>query len=178
MNLNYKLFLKINAKVGHNHWLDAFGRAGAELVILGMGGWYIAISLILNFGNKFAMYLPILTLLVCVGVGLVISNIVGFFVQEVRPRLRFPEIKILFHPLSSWKSFPSDHAFAAFLIFFLALIFNFPTVWGLLPLAIWVCWARIYAGVHFPLDVVGGIILAAIISIGSYFILHFTHLLV
>ncbi len=177
MNLNHKLFLRINSKVGQNRWLDAFGRAGAELVIFGMGGWYVTISLILNFGNKFAMFLPILTLLIGVGVGLVVSNIVGFFVQEVRPRLRFPEIKILFWPLSSWKSFPSDHAFAAFLIFFLALIFNFPTVWGLLPLAIWVGWARIYAGMHFPLDIVGGVILAAMISIGSYLVLHFFHLI-
>ena len=173
MNSNYKLFLRINSKVGQNRWLDAFGRAGAELVIFGMGGWYVAISLILNFGNKFAMFLPILTLLVCVGIGLVLSNVVGFFVQEVRPRLRFPEIKILFWPLSSWKSFPSDHAFVAFLIFFLALIFDLPAVWGLLPLAIWICWARVYAGVHFPLDVVGGIVLAVIVSIGNYFILHF-----
>ncbi|MFA6548090.1 MAG: phosphatase PAP2 family protein [Candidatus Magasanikbacteria bacterium] len=177
MNLNYELFLKINAKTGQNRWLDAFARAGAEWVVLGMAGWYVAISLILNFGKEFAMYLPIMTFFVCGCVGLLVSNATGFFVQEVRPRLRFPEIRILFSPMSSWKSFPSDHTFGAFLIFFLALIFNFPTAWGLLPLAVWVGWGRIFSGVHFPLDVVGGVFLAGLMSIVSYFVLSFIHLI-
>ncbi len=176
MNLNYRLFLKINTQIGQNRWLDAFGRAGAEWVIFGMGGWYVTISLILNFGNKLAMYLPIVIFLICASFGLVLSNVIGFFVQEVRPRLRFPEIKILFWPTSSWKSFPSDHTFVAFLIFFLAVVFNFPTAWSLLPLAIWVAWGRVFAGVHFPLDVVGGFTLAGLVSVISYFILHFIYL--
>ena len=47
-----------------------------------MVGWYITISLILNFGNKFAMHLPIITFLLCSAVGLIISNIIGFYVQD------------------------------------------------------------------------------------------------
>lgn len=163
----------INAKTGQSPWLDAFGRAGAEWVVFGMAGWYVTISLILNFGNKFAMYLPILTFVVCSSFGLIISNTIGFFVKEARPRLRFPEIKILFWPASSWKSFPSDHTLGAFLIFFLAVVFNLPTAWSLLPLAIWVAWGRIFAGVHFPLDIVGGFALAGLLSIISYFVLPF-----
>lgn len=177
MNLNYRLFLKINAKTGQNHWLDSFGRAGAEWVIVGMGAWYVSVSLILNFGNKFAMYLPIVTFAICAGIGLILSNVISLFVRQVRPRLRFPEIRILFWPVSSWKSFPSDHALAAFLIFFLALVFNFPTAWGLLPLAIWVVWGRVFAGVHYPLDILGGFSLAGLISMISYFILQFLHLI-
>jgi undecaprenyl-diphosphatase len=171
--MNKSLFLKLNAKAGKNRWLDAFGRAGAEWAVFGMVGWYITISLILNFGNKTAMYLPIITFLICSGVGLIVSNVIGFYVQEPRPRLCFPEIKILFWPASSWKSFPSDHTLGAFLIFFLAIVFNFPTAWGLLPLAIWVGWGRIYAGVHFPLDIVGGLGLAGFVSILCYFLLKF-----
>ncbi len=173
MNMNESLFLKINAKTGKSRILDTFGRAGAEWVVFGMAGWYITISLILNFGNKFAMYLPILTFFVCSAVGLIASNIIGFYVQEPRPRLRFPEIKILFWPASSWKSFPSDHALGAFLIFLLALVFDFPTAWGLLPLAIWTGWGRVYAGVHYPLDIVGGFGLASLISIICYYFLKF-----
>src|SRR3989339_660921 len=81
MNMNESLFLKINAKTGKSRILDTFGRAGAEWVVFGMAGWYITISLILNFGNKFAMYLPILTFFVCSAVGLIASNIIGFYVQ-------------------------------------------------------------------------------------------------
>lgn len=173
MNMNERLFLKINASAGKSRILDAIGRAGAEWVVFGMVGWYVSVSLILNFGNKTAMYLPIITFLICSGVGLIISNIIGFYVQEPRPRLRFPEIKILFWPASSWKSFPSDHSLGAFLIFFLALVFNLPTVWGLLPLAVWVGWGRVYAGVHFPLDIVGGAALSGLFAIVSYYILHY-----
>lgn len=173
MNMNERLFLKINASAGKSRILDAIARAGAEWVVFGMVGWYVSISLILNFGNKTAMYLPIITFLICSGVGLIISNIIGFYVQEPRPRLRFPEIKILFWPASSWKSFPSDHSLGAFLIFFLALVFNLPTVWGLLPLAVWVGWGRVYAGVHFPLDIVGGAALSGLFAIVSYYILHY-----
>ncbi|MCX6780453.1 MAG: hypothetical protein NT034_04755 [Candidatus Magasanikbacteria bacterium] len=62
MNWNKKLFLSINEQVGENRWLDAFGRAGAEWVIVGMGGWYLAISFILHYGNTRLMWLPVFLL--------------------------------------------------------------------------------------------------------------------
>jgi membrane-associated phospholipid phosphatase len=173
MNWNEKQFLKINSLVGKNIWLDAFGRAGAEWVIVGMGGWYLSISFILNFGNQLAMWRPLITLALGALVGWGLSNLIALGVEEVRPRLKYPEIKILFWPFSSWKSFPSDHTFGAFLIFFLALVFNFPTAWSLLPLAIWVGWGRVYAGVHYPADIFGGVGLAAIVASVSYIILKF-----
>lgn len=174
MNWNKKLFLKINTLVGRNRWLDAFGRAGGEWVIIGMGGWYLAISFILHYGNTYLMWLPIFTLACAELVGLFLSNVIGLIVKEVRPRLSFPEIKILFMPASSWKSFPSDHAMSAFLIFFIAIIFGFPTALGLLPLALWICWGRIYSGVHYPGDILGGITLAAFVSVlAGAVLLHF-----
>lgn len=165
MNWNQKLFLRINALVGKNRWLDAFGRAGAEWVVVGMGGWYTAVSFIWHYGNPRLMWLPIFALAGAEIFALVISNILGFIFQEVRPRLRFPEIKILFLPASPWKSFPSDHTTAVFLMFFLALAFGFPTAWSLLPLALWVAWGRVYSGVHYPGDILGGITLAAFVSV-------------
>ncbi|EKD44008.1 MAG: phosphatase [uncultured bacterium] len=175
MNWNQRLFFKINALIGKNRWLDAFGRAGAEWVIVGMGGWYGAISFILYYGNPTKMWLPIFALAIAGGVAWLTSNLIAEFVQEVRPRMTFPECKILFWPMYSWKSFPSDHTIAAFLIFFFAIIFNFPTAWMMLPLVLWVGWGRVYAGVHYPGDVLGGFGLSVIISIISYFILHFYH---
>ncbi len=165
MNWNTKLFLKINTLVGKNRWLDAFGRAGAEWVIIGMGGWYVAISFILHYGNPYLMWLPIFTLAGAELVGLFFSNMIGLIVHEVRPRLSIPEIKILFMPASLWKSFPSDHAMSAFLIFLMAIIFGFPTALGLLPLVLWVCWGRVYSGVHYPGDILGGLTLAAFVSV-------------
>jgi len=174
MNWNERLFLKINSTVGQNRWLDSFGRAGAEWVIIGMGGWYVAVSFIWHYGNVRLMWLPIFALAGAEFFGLIVSNIIGFVSQKVRPRLRFPEIKILFFPTSSWKSFPSDHTMTVFLMFFLALAFGLPTAWGLLPLALWVGWGRVYSGVHFPADILGGIILAAFVSMFTgMFLLYF-----
>ncbi len=172
MNWNQRLFFKINSLVGKNRWADAFGRAGAEWVLIAMLGWYGSISFILNFGNKKLMWLPIITLSVCVILGWILSNIIGRFVQEVRPRMSFPEIKILFWPLSNWKSFPSDHTMVSLLIFLMALIFNLPTAWGLLPLVLWVAWGRVYSGVHYPADILGGATLAAVVSFFAYLVLH------
>lgn len=177
MNLNKKLFFKINSLVGQNRWLDAFGRAGAEWVIVGMIGWYVSVSFILNYGNLYLMWLPLLTLAAASIIGWIFSNLIAEFVQEVRPRMRYPEIKLLFWPLYSYKSFPSDHSFGALTIFLLALIFNLPTAWFLLPLALWVGFGRVYAGVHYPADVLGGFILSGLVSTLLFLVLHFYHFL-
>ena len=173
MNWNEKLFFKINSLVGKNRWLDAFGRAGAEWVIVAMAGWYATVSFVLHFGNIRAMWTPIISLGVCGATSWLISGLVGMIFKEVRPRLKFPEIKILFWPLYNTKSFPSDHTMFAFLIAFFALIFNFPTAWSLLLLAVWVAWGRVYAGLHYPRDVVGGIILAITMTVASCYIMLF-----
>lgn len=173
MNWNEKAFLRLNILVGKNRWLDAFGLAGAEWVFFAMVGWYVAISFIISFGNIRTMWLPIASLGLAGLVGWILNVLIGMVVKQVRPRLRYPEIKILFWPFSNWKSFPSDHAMFSFLIFFFALIFNLPTAWSLLILALWVCFGRVYAGMHYPLDILGGAGLAALLSIISYFVLHY-----
>lgn len=177
MNWNEKLFLRINASVGKNRWLDAFGRAGAEWVIVAIGGWYVTVSFIWHYGKERLMWLPIFALAIAEIFGLIVSNIIGFIFGEVRPRLRFPEIKILFLPSSPWKSFPSDHTMTVFLMFFLALAFSLPTAWSLLPLALWVGWGRVYSGVHYPGDILGGITLAAFVSVLACAVLLHFHLL-
>lgn len=172
MNWSEKLFFKINSLVGKNRLMDAFGRAGAEWVIVAMAGWYATISFVLHFGNVVLMWLPIVSLAVVGAISWVASGLIGAVVKEVRPRLKFPEIKILFWPMYNTKSFPSDHTMFSFLIFFFALIFDFPTAWSLLPLALWVAWGRVYAGLHYPRDVVGGIILAGLMAF--IFVLFYT----
>ena len=169
MNWSEKLFFKINSLVGKNRWLDAFGRAGAEWVIVAMAGWYVAVGFIVNYGNVMHMWTPVFWLAGCGAASWVVSGLIALVVKEVRPRLKFPEAKILFWPMYNTKSFPSDHTMFAFLIFFSAMIFNFPTAWSLLPLAMWVAWGRVYAGLHYPRDVVGGVVLAGLMSFICYF---------
>jgi len=53
---------------------------------------------------------------------------------------------------------------SAFVILFTSYIFNLPASWALLPLALWVVWGRLYAGVHYPLDILGGIGVAIFVA--------------
>jgi undecaprenyl-diphosphatase len=93
-------------------------------------------------------------------VGWLINLLIGMSVREPRPYITNSQIKPLFHSLVSWKTFPSDHSMSAFLIFFMACIFHFGGAWALAPMALWVVWGRVYAGMHYPFDILGGISVA------------------
>jgi len=171
MNLNTKIFFKINNLVGRNKWLDAFGRAGAEFVIVGMLGWYAASAFVDRRPDWKDVAWPIIFLAGAWLVAWLINIIIGEIVKEPRPHLTYPEAKLLFTPMMSWKSFPSDHAMSAFLIFFMAVIFNLPGAEMLLGLALWVSWGRVYSGVHYPLDVLGGLAVAVLVAGAGYLVL-------
>lgn len=162
--LNTKLFLKVNALQGKNRWADAFGRAGAEWAIIAMFAWYVSSVYIAYDGNRLAILWPVLFLGAAWALAWIINLAAGAIVREPRPMVTDPQVKVLFKPLSNWKSFPSDHAMSAWLIFFLALIFQIPAAWALLPLALWVCWGRVYSGVHYPGDILAGAAVAAIVA--------------
>lgn len=171
MNFNVKLFQKINGFVGTNRWLDAFGRAGAEWVVIGMVGWFLTIDIWGYRSSWRGSIWPILFLGTAWALGWFLNIFIGLIVREPRPHITNPGSKLLFTPLMSWKSFPSDHAMSAWLIFFMALIFHLPWAWGLLPLALWVSWGRVFAGVHYPFDIVGGISVAGLVAILSYYLM-------
>lgn len=171
MNFNIRLFQKINALVGKNPWLDAFGRAGAEWVVVAMCGWYVASDLIFNLPSKRAAFWPLLMFGFAWALGWIINMLIGLAVHEPRPHVTHPESRLLFTPLMSWKSFPSDHAMSAWLIFFMAWLFNLPLFVALLPMALWVSWGRVYAGVHYPFDILGGATVAGLMTVVVYYVL-------
>lgn len=174
MDWNYHLFSKINEFQGCNRWLDAFGRAGGEWVIVAMVAWY-AVGNKLDLGTDTHLLVVRLVFFVIAWItGWAISNGIGLFVHEPRPFVTHPEAKTMFRPMGG-KSFPSDHAMTAWLVFFLSFLFNVPGFEMLLPLALWVSWGRIFAGVHYPFDIVGGFFVAGLIFVlGTYIsILYF-----
>lgn len=170
MDWNTRLFLKINNLVGKNKWADAFGRAGAEWAIFGMAAWFLVSLWLARMPDKKAIFIGVMILGSAWAMGIILSLLIGLIVKENRPHVKHPESRLLFYPLSNWKSFPSDHSFSAFLIFFLAILLNLPAAWALLPLALWVGWGRVYAGVHYPFDVVGGASLAALVTMIMYWL--------
>ena len=84
--------------------------------------------------------------------------------ERPRPPLRYPEPKTLV-PLPHDASFPSGHAATSFAAATM-LSFGFPRFAPFLyVLAAAVAFSRVYVGVHYPLDVLGGALLGALVAI-------------
>lgn len=171
MDWNTQLFFKINALVGRNHWLDAFGRAGAEWAVVAMLGWYGSSAFISRWPNRQSAVVFLLWSLAVWFFGWLINIGIGYFVHEPRPHTTYPMTRLLFTPIQNWKSFPSDHAMAAWLIVFLAVLGHLPGATALIPLAVWVSWGRVFAGVHYPGDILGGFLMAGLTATAGHFVL-------
>lgn len=73
-----------------------------------------------------------------------------------------------FIPHAADSSFPSDHA-TIFSAVGLTLVFGYArslTGWAILALGVGVAWARIFLGVHFPLDMLGAVVIVCVVWMG------------
>lgn len=118
--------------------------------------------------------------LVALVVGLASSEVLKSIVMQPRPFVSLPDVRLLVSPPSSY-SFPSVNATYAFAASSGAsltarrLLGHLPIWgWGFLALAVAVSYSRVYVGVHYPGDVLGGAIigtsigwLTASIGVGS-----------
>jgi len=94
--------------------------------------------------------------------GLLINQIIGMVWQHPRPFMI--GLGQTFLPHAADSSFPSDHLTLLWAVAFSFLMHHRPRLAGitLALLGLPVAWARIYLGVHFPLDMVGAALVAAL----------------
>lgn len=154
----------------HNPILNPVMKA---ITMLGDAGvFWIALSVILLFfkkTRKTAIAMAISLVLSVIFTNLIIKNIV----DRIRPFAADPTLlSDMLVKLPKDSSFPSGHtsaSFAAATAFFVS-----DKKWGIpcIVLALLIAVSRLYLTVHFPTDVIAGIILGIIYGITAGFITH------
>ena len=125
-----------------------------------------------------ACVVMILTIVAAVGLAdFIASGILKDWVARPRPS-RVPELEGVLHLVNGYKSgrygFVSSHAantMACGLLFSLIWRKKITTI----SLMLWVaanCYSRMYLGVHYPLDILGGLIVGALVARGAYTLLR------
>lgn len=97
---------------------------------------------------------------------ILLGLVIGFLIRQFWPHPRPFMVGLgpTYLPHAADPSFPSNHA-----VFCFSMAFSFwwnlvrkRLAWILLGITLLVCWARVYLGVHFPLDMIGGAVVALI----------------
>ena len=175
MSLSQKLFFKINAQVGKRAWLDRLMYLSANLLIYVLAFFVITWGVFVLGGVDPEKFETMVKILLTVFVfSFAISYGIALLWKHPRPIVEFPETKMLLHPIEVWKSFPSDHTAMSFLlagsVVFMGAGLGFSIF--VLLLATIIAFSRVYVGVHYPRDIMGGFVLALVLLFGSNWLLE------
>ncbi|HIE52068.1 MAG TPA: phosphatase PAP2 family protein [Armatimonadetes bacterium] len=133
-----------------DHW-----KIPLALVVVGLCGW----------GGKQGRRVVLLALLTVALSETLTSHILKPWVARLRPCHVLPQVHLLVGCSSSY-SFPSSHAANSL---GLATVFGYyyrRWAWLFVALALLVGYSRIYVGVHYPLDVLGGQVVGVLSAAG------------
>ncbi|HQS02838.1 MAG TPA: phosphatase PAP2 family protein [Halothiobacillus sp.] len=159
--LNQALFLQINAGLLTPDWLIAGAIFVAQYLIFLLPALLLILWLWGGDARRAVAFKALSVALLALGINLLI----GWGWPEPRPFMMGVGHTWIAHAADA--SFPSDHMtvfMSVGLTFLLSGLWGFGLVILLGSLA--VAWARVFLGVHFPLDMLGSVLVAT----GSYFV--------
>ncbi len=160
--MNQELFLYINAFAGKNQYLDAIG--------IGLGEYFPYLLITLVVYLYFVMQHKNETIFAFLStiLALSISRIIGLLYFHNRPFMDNIGVTLKEHIADS--SFPSDHTTFVFAVIGALLLFKSTRKIGaiLLPFGIISSFLRVFEGVHYPLDIVAGIVVGVMSALIVY----------
>jgi len=161
-----KAFLWLNGWVGRLPWLDGFVQwvdsdylvpVALSLVLLGL--WFTGSTRKARERNQWAVMTAIL--------GLALANlsveILNHYLFRPRPFVDLPVSLLFYRPVDS--SFPANPAVVGFAVATGVWCWNRKVGGVLFIVATVFALSRVYAGVFYPLDIIGGAALGAIVAL-------------
>lgn len=159
---DYAVFTWINGLAGRNGLLDALMKASCNdhLIPFTIGFMVIVLAMHGRTRNEDRDNLAAaVRLFLSIAVASALLQLAVTLVHRPRPFVDH-EVNLLFYRPTDW-SFPSNPATVVFTFFFSALFSDRRFGWWFLPPALLMSFARVFCGVHYPGDVVAGVLVAA-----------------
>ncbi len=160
LSWSHKLFLRINEQIGQHPRFDAVMKFCGESIIYILFFCFTVLFFVGMIENRIG-WNHVEIFFVAFFFAFLLSYSIAWLFPHARPVKELPQVKNLFKTLGTWKSFPSDHTIAVSLLALLSFGF-FGQAWGygFLVGALLVATGRVYGGVHYPRDIVGGVLVA------------------
>jgi len=164
LDLDHYIFQAVNSLAGKFIWLDWLGVFLAQYLIWVMAVvafiWWFEIARTRPSKNWPLLgrkkWLEIGEMFLSIIWSVILNQLIGLFHFRVRPFVEHDVIQLINAPYGV-KSFPSDHTCVAFALALTVWFYNKKLGTFLLAFASLVGLSRIFVGVHYPLDVIGGI---------------------
>ncbi|OGE38178.1 hypothetical protein A3B45_03860 [Candidatus Daviesbacteria bacterium RIFCSPLOWO2_01_FULL_39_12] len=148
-------------------FVDALMIFGAEYLIY----LVFILMILLTFKGKINERKAIILALLSLPIAVVLIKIIHLFILEPRPYISYHITPLITY--GDDVSFPSRHASIVSAIAFSYLHFKSKWFPLFLFMMVWVGFSRIYVGVHYPIDILGGFLVGIISQIISLQIIKF-----
>lgn len=157
--MNSQLLLTINGWAGKNQLLDHFMIFCASYLVYIVFAVVLACLTLLAYRRKWAQLGYFFATLV---VSFILLKVAGTFAFDHRPFMDHTLTQLVAH--AAGKSFPSDHTTVTTTLAMGLLLFTGFRKMGFLVLgaAVLIGFARIFVGIHYPLDILGGLVTGAL----------------